>query len=708
MSHARCSFVFLFLVVLSLICIMALGCGGGPPLALEDPSMTPTPPVPVGRGVTVDDLLYTEGMAIKEISPDGSAVAWDAGGYIAGSEDPVTNLFVTRLDDLSTQQVTSFNGEFLGNVQWSPDGSALSFISNAAVPGSDTLGGQGQVWAWKPATGELAPLTNAVEGVRDYDWKDADTILFTAEDGEEVTDENAGDDTIQVTEYARTPVRLFELDIENVETQLLTHNDDRVTGLFASPDGNRVVLVRTRAARDSLDCQYYGNIPIEIYLLDLDTLDERRIFEDVKQPAGGSWSPDSRTFYLIEADCPDNPAFAYTVQAHEMDISSGAEKKIDLGWDRGIVNSGFLRATDRGFVTLLADGCNPKLAAYTKTGGSWNREMMEGEHVGNIFSCDVSADGRVICYVYTTASRPQQGYAASIEGAELKEPRQFTALNPHLADKVLARSETITWSGARGDTVEGMLYYPADYLPGKKYPLVIVIHGGPFGATVDGWGAGLQRWAYPYQLLSAKGAFILDPNYHGSSYYGFDFADSISDGKFYEYPLEDIEKGISRLVELGMVDETRLGTLGWSNGAILSHALVAGDDRFKAASCGAGGAEWVSLWGQCQFGDGIVSYYFGGDPVSRPDIFKDPGLAPFYRAESVKTPVLMFLSGEDESVPPVQVWITYRGLQKYGQAPVELYVFPGEPHVLQKLSHQRRKMIEEQEWFDKYLFETAE
>ncbi|MBN2027950.1 MAG: S9 family peptidase [Actinobacteria bacterium] len=706
MSRTRCPFVLLALAALMVTCVLP-GCGNAAQEGLKDPAMQATPPVQKNQELTIDDLLYTQGAVIKGISPDASMVAWSGGGYVAGSEDPVADLFVTEMDSLSTRLVVSLSGDAPGDVQWSPDSSTLAFISHAEVPGDGTSGEKGQVWSWDRATGSVTAVTQAANGVQDYAWKDGAIILYTSGDGGE-NEENPADDTIHVTEFAQEPVRLFELDLEAGTDRRLTQNDDRITDLFVSPDGSRAVLIRTEAASESLDCQYYGNIPIETCLLDLETSSEKQVFEDVKQPTVGSWSPDSSTFYLLEADCPDNPAFAYTVQVREMDAASGEEKKIDLGWERGIRNYNFMHATENGFIAMLADGCNPKLASYTRSGDGWEREIFEGEHQGNISSWDVSRGEKRICYMYSTASRPPQAYVASLDDGSLVGPRQFTALNPGFEDKVFAASENITWTGARGDTVEGMLYYPAGYQPGRKYPLVVTIHGGPFGVIEDKWGTSYERWAYPYQLLTRKGAFVLDPNYHGSSSYGFDFADSIKDGKYYEYPLEDIENGISRLVELGMVDEGRLGTLGWSNGSILSHALIATDNRFKAASCGAGGAEWVSLWGECTFGDGIVSYYFGDDPVAQPGMFKDPGLAPFYDAEKVETPVLMFGPAEDTSVPPVQVWVTYRGLQKHGKAPVELFVFPGEPHVLQKLSHQRRKMVEEQEWFDRYLFESEE
>jgi dipeptidyl aminopeptidase/acylaminoacyl peptidase len=295
----------------------------------------------------------------------------------------------------------------------------------------------------------------------------------------------------------------------------------------------------------------------------------------------------------------------------------------------------------------------------------------------------------------------------SLDGAVIEKPVQLTKLNPEFEGKSFAHAETITWEGARGDAVEGMLYYPVDYQPDERYPLVLMIHGGPFECDKDKWPISAYNWADPYRIVSQKGAFILAPNYHGSANYGetsADFGATMAECKFYEYPLEDIGKAIDRLVELGMVDDSRMGTQGWSGGGMLSNALIATDNRFKAASCGAGGAEWISLWGPCEFGDNIVRYYFGADPIEDPSLFKEAQYAPFYDAGKVTTPTIMFTGSADVNVPASMTWVTYRGIQLHGQAPVELYIFPGEPHVLSQLTHKRRKLVEEQGWFDKYLF----
>lgn len=687
--------------------LAAPGCGGRAPAKLRDPSGTRTPAVSDEQKVSIDDLLYSESVIAQRISPDGSSVAWVKYGYVSGNEVAVYNVFLTGLSDLTTLQLTQYQGESVSSLMWSPDGGVLSYMTDADAPGDDAEPSM-QVWGWRPGQPAPSPLTSVEGGIRDYAWKDRSTLLYMKEEGGGDGSGDGPDDTIHVTEYATAPVRLYELDITSGRTTRVTGNDDRITGIHVSPDGAYAFMTRTRAGSDAINDQYYGNIPVTNHLLDLETGEEKRVFRDVKQALGACWSHHSGTLYVNEAHCPGNPAHAYVVRLRELEVSTGAESRVELSWERGLMEGATLKGVPDGLVTFVADGCNPKLVRYSRSGEALEQVMFKGEHQGNMYAIDVSADGKTICYQSSSQSDPPQCFVASLDGDSIVGPRQYTAFNPQFEGKVMARSEAVAWTGALGDAVEGMLFYPAGYEPGSRYPLVLAIHGGPFASTLDLWDTAFARWAYPYQLLCNKGAFVLDANYHGSSDYGFAFADSIKDGNFYQYPLEDLQSGISRLVELGLADPDRLGTLGWSNGSILSNALIATDSRFKAASCGAGGAEWVTLWGQCDFGDGDLTYYFGGDPVEKPDAYKDPALAPFYNAAKVRTPTLMFLSGDDTSVPPAQTWVTYRGIQKHADVPVELFVFPGEPHILQKLSHQQRKMEEEQEWFDRYLFEAGE
>jgi dienelactone hydrolase len=210
---------------------------------------------------------------------------------------------------------------------------------------------------------------------------------------------------------------------------------------------------------------------------------------------------------------------------------------------------------------------------------------------------------------------------------------------------------------------------------------------------------------YAANLFCQRGAFVLKPNYHGSTNYGLKWLESITRGGYVGPELDDIERGVDALIARGLVDIERLGLCGWSNGAILSNALTARTTRFRAAAVGAGNVEYVSDWANCDFGDAFDRFYLGASPL------EDAGLylrkSPFYRLGRVRTPTLIFHGTEDRVVSPEQGWTQYRALQQLGKADVRFVLFPGEKHILKKLAHQRRKLEEELAWFDRHLFGPA-
>jgi dienelactone hydrolase len=225
-----------------------------------------------------------------------------------------------------------------------------------------------------------------------------------------------------------------------------------------------------------------------------------------------------------------------------------------------------------------------------------------------------------------------------------------------------------------------------------------MIHGGPLGADMDSWD---DRTSAPASLYTQRGAFVLKPNYHGSSNYGLKWAESIG-AKYYELEVPDIEKGVDSLIARGLVDPERLGTLGWSNGAILTIALTVNSARYKVASAGAGNVEQLSDWGYTDFGAAFDNYYLGAPPYDDPQLYIRK--SPIFEFKKVRTPTIIFSGTDDRAVGHAQAWQHFRVLQQIGQADTRFIAFPGEPHGLKKLSHRRRKVEEELTWFDKYLF----
>ena len=421
---------------------------------------------------------------------------------------------------------------------------------------------------------------------------------------------------------------------------------------------------------------------------------------------GFEWAPDNSGFYMATPFSTDERFMTAGITiVYFYDVASGASTQVNLDNTNGL---GFaLQTVPGGFVALLAAGSHDDLAFYSAkkgaSGWSWKRDGIAGEHAKNLESFRVSGDGNAIVYSSSTASKLSQPYRAQLQGGKIVSPVQLTKLNEGLVNgRAYAKSEVIRWKGANNEDVEGILYYPTNYEEGKKYPLITAIHGGPMGSDKDLWG---ESWAYPIQLFTERGAFVLRPNYHGSNNYGLKWAESICCGKYYDLETPDINAGVDYLIAQGKADADRIATMGWSNGSILSTSLITTyPARYKVASVGAGDIEWLSDWGNVDFGQSFDAYYFGKSPFEDPQLYIDK--SPFFKMDKVQAPVLIFHGTADRNVPPAQSWSYFRALQHFDK-PAKYVVFPGEPHGPRKLTHQVRKVEEEVAWFDKYFFKTS-
>jgi poly(3-hydroxybutyrate) depolymerase len=390
---------------------------------------------------------------------------------------------------------------------------------------------------------------------------------------------------------------------------------------------------------------------------------------------------------------------ASITKLYYFDLSRRSHQEVALNWERG-VGGGFVPIDD-GVLVLLANGVRDILAHYRKQNDSFVRQAVTGTHSANIHSIEAAAGSEtsLVAYEYSTASEPAQWFTATLSNGTLGEPTQATKMNGGLQEKTISKSETIRWKGALDEEVEGLLLYPHNYEAGKKYPLVVMIHGGPAALDKDYF---RESWAYPHQLYTQRGAFVLKPNYHGSAGYGLRWVESIGGGKYNDLEWIDVETGVDSLIAKGLADPDKLAVMGWSNGSIISIELSTRTTRYKAVGAGAGNVNWISDWGNAMFGHAFDDYYLGSTPIQDPERYV--AKSPLFRMDKVKSPTIIFFGTEDVNVPTEQGWQHYRALQHLGNTDVKFVLFPGEPHGLQNYSHQKRKVEEELAWFDRYLF----
>jgi dipeptidyl aminopeptidase/acylaminoacyl peptidase len=651
---------------------------------------------------TIDDILLTESAGGMEISPDGKLVVWVKSAMNKEKGEAVSNLVLKSLADNYELQLTR-GADNNSSPKFAPDGHRIAFLSSrrpaTPQPAGEAAGGGSQIWLIDLRGGEPWQLTHFESGVRAFEWLDDNTLLIVAPEDPSLYAQQVKErkDTSQVVddEQHAPPVRLFRFDMKTRAAKRITNNTDRITRVSVSPDGHYAVTTHDR----SLHYTYDQAIPPVTFLQDLVKGTSKQLLTDGKLlPGNIEWATDSRGFYF-SAPFTNHPRFhnATISLLYYYDLAADKPVQVALDWENGLDRG--LAVLPNGFLALLANGARPRAALYTREGDAWKRTFVESEHAGHIFGINASKDGKTILYNYSTASVPGQWYAATLEGAALRNPQKFTNLNPGWKDKPISKSELVYWKGARGEQVEGILSYPLHYVAGKKYPLVVMIHGGPAGADLDQFS---ERFAYPVQLMTQRDAFVFRPNYHGSSQYGLKWVESIGEGNYNELEETDVETGVDSLIAKGLVDPDKLGVMGWSNGSIITIELTTRTTRYKVASAGAGDVNWTSDWGNAVFGESFDHYYFGKTPLEDPQLYIRK--SPLWRMDKVRTPTIIFFGTEDKQVPTEQGWQHYRALQQLGKTDVKFILFPGEAHGPRKYVHQRRKLVEEQAWFDKYLF----
>ena len=231
----------------------------------------------------------------------------------------------------------------------------------------------------------------------------------------------------------------------------------------------------------------------------------------------------------------------------------------------------------------------------------------------------------------------------------------------------LPRQEKFEWEGADGVAVEGMLFYPLDYQAGQRYPLVVQTHGGPQASDKFGFG----RWSNYTQVLAAKGTSCSSRTTVAAPATATRSCATWS-GHYFVNAHLDVMAGVDALIARGLVDGDRMAKMGWSGGGHMTNKIITFTDRFKAASSGAGAANWVSMYAQSD----VRTYrtpWFGGTPWQKDapiDVYWEH--SPLKDVANVKTPTIFLVGDEDIRVPPPQSVEMFRALRSLG-VPTHLY-----------------------------------
>ncbi len=659
---------------------------------------------------TVSDIVNQKAASGLEFSPDGNMVIWVKSHPDREKDRPDRDLYLTLLNvkkgkNYKTIQLTRGHAR-VSNPVFSNDGDTIYFLS--------TKRGGKIIWAMSIYGGEPYKVLTFHTEISDLRVINNNKLVFKSNEGQTLYErklKKRGDNTLVVEDTVHfKPTRIYSFNTKTKQIKRLTGNQYPVGEFEISSNGKWLVTSHMM----SPDYEVDANPKPTYYLWNLKKGTKREILKEGYQAPGNfTFTADDKGFYFVSVKSSDPKwSGAGITLLHYYSIENNKVINVPIDWSWGL-GAGF-DVIGNDVIVSLANGTTNILAYLKKNGDQWIKLSVDaGKYSNHVTITAVSENRNKLVYVYSTASTLPQYHLAAFDvdnnSIELPKGSELFDLNKYLEDNFIAKSKVIHWTGALGDTISGILYYPKNYEPGPRYPLIVSIHGGPMGVDMDRW---ISSWAYFPNIYAQKGAFVLKPNYHGSGNHGLKFVESIK-GHYYEYEIPDIIAGINMLHEKGLISLDSLGVKGWSNGAILTTMLtVKHPNMFQAAAPGAGEVNWTSDYGTCAFGVQFDQSYFNGAPWDNTDgkIFNKTYVlkSPLFQMEKVRTPTIIFHGSKDRAVPRDQGWEYYRALQQIGKAPVRFLWFPGEDHSLDKITSRIRKIKEEIRWFEKYLFGTYE
>jgi dipeptidyl aminopeptidase/acylaminoacyl peptidase len=671
------------------------------------------------RAITEKDLYAFHWVGSPQISPDGAKVVYTLVKVAANHDDYETALWIAPTSGGPSRQLTS--GPRDSGAQWSPDGKTLAFLRATEKDGKPQ---PPQVYLLSLEGGEARALTEMPKGASSPVWSpDGHSIAFSSislpKDFEKKVDAVESDvRVITRAQYRENgegyvdpdrPTHIWVVDVPRVaagpqKSRALTTGEFSESDTTWSPDGGKIYFTSDRNKEPYYEppqraiyvvsatggaTQKVTAIDGPVYQISVSPNGRRLAFVGEIDRGEGvvqrSYSePDLFVAETEPGSTPKNLTVQYdfdiagSVQGDQAPPRGGGVSPPVWSADGGSI---FVKTSEQGRVNLeRVDSETGKVEAVTK-----------GDHT--IISYSATPDGSKMAVLLSTPTNIGDVFLVNSASGKM-EP--VTHVNAELFTRLsLTEPETIWYKSFDGRRIQAWVQRPPDFQAGKKYPLILDIHGGPhsaYGYVFD----------HEFQWMAAKGYVVLYPNPRGSTSYGQEFGNIIQ----YHYPgddFKDLMAGVDELIARGWVDPEKLGVTGGSGGGVLTNWTVGHTDRFKAAVSQRSIADWTGFWYTADFSQ-FTPFWFRGAPWQQEADFKER--SPITYIERVHTPLMLIEGEADFRTPPADGGEQMFRALKYLRRPVVMVRFPGESHELSrsgKPSHRVERLQHIVAWFDKYL-----
>jgi dipeptidyl aminopeptidase/acylaminoacyl peptidase len=653
------------------------------------------------RRLTADDFYLMQSVSDPQLEPDGQWIAYLVTTNDRDADEARSAVWMVSWDGTQHVQLTT-PASNTSAPRWSPDGRYLSYL---AKPAED---GHNQVMLLDRRGGEARALTKVTDDIGSYDWSpDGQRIVLTMEASGEAaatarSDARPGKPAgtaekrpkpivIDAMHFKQDEIgylgsgheaHLYLLEVASGVVSALTSDagSNDIAPVW-SPDGQRIAFVRTSEK---------GWNPDGTMAIDVIDAGARAPARELARPYAPNtqhlaWSPDSRLVAFMQGLEPKYYGYMQD-QLAVASAAGGTPRVLSARLDRAVMSYEF-SADGKAVVVLVEDDGSTYPARLDLASSDTTRLVSEPITVAAL-----SAAGGRVAMIASNDSTAAEVYALESNGQ-----RRLTAHGDALLGKVqLGAVEEFRFRSRDGTEVHGMLVKPPGYVAGRKYPTILIVHGGPNGQ--DDHSADFDSYQFRRQLLAAKGYVVLGVNYRGSSGRGFAFAKAIwADWGHLE--VEDLLAGVDAAVTRGIADPARLGIGGWSYGGILTDYTIASDARFRAAFSGAGSANQISMYGSDQY---ILQYNNEVGPPWRNQALWLKLSYPFFHADRIHTPTLFMGGDRDFNVPIAGGEQMYQALRTLG-VPTQLIVYPEQFHGLTRPSFLKDRLEREVAWFDRYL-----
>jgi dipeptidyl aminopeptidase/acylaminoacyl peptidase len=635
------------------------------------------------RPMGIVDLLSIPRLGDPQRSPDGKDILYTRADADWKLGRRISHIWRAPVGGGQPVQLTS-GAEGESGPRWSPDGKTIAFLAKR----DDNE--FAQIYLLPADGGEARQLTTHASAASAIAWTpDASAIYFKAAEpktADEKAREKARDDAYAYDENFKH-THVWKIVVASKAETRITDGFFSVSDYELSGDGRTMTYLR--APTPLLG----DGDKSEVWVANADGSNAVQVTKNTVQETSPAISPDNASVLFISGS---NARFeTYYNGRLFVAPAAGGPARVLVGETEPLDVDRAIWSPDGTSIYFLANlGVHEELFVVPAAGGK-PRQITDGKHSLSALSGVRTQSGPDVLTFIAADSR--SGGEVWTMAASDAAPKQVTHVFDYLGrDMALGQQEAVSWKGADGVVVEGIVTYPVGYQAGQKYPLAVMTHGGPQAA--DKYSVGSM--AYEIQVLAGLGYVCLQPNYRGSTGYGDAFLRDMV-GHYFQNAHLDVLAGVDELIRRGVADPDRLVKMGWSAGGHMTNKLITFTDRFKAASTGAGVAEWMSMYAQSD----IRSYrtpWFGGTPwQAGAPIDAYWNNSPLKDVANVKTPTLFFVGERDPRVPMPQSLEMYRALKSNGVT-THLYVAPREPHGWGELRHQLSKLNAEIEWFEKY------